>query len=169
MHQENLLTDIVEVKKRRWFTDQPFNWFLFLWLLLPIVPLFCWGQGLWIAFDKPRFFVTSDLFVSMLSFVFLIYWGIYNVGKKMLLSSHLIRVHFGITAIAVVYFLITSIWYPKMLEPSEMKAYFLEQTLINRTRELQAFSWKGILFLAAQLCLVVNLIGGIVRNRKTSS
>ena len=153
----NFLDTFVISESRKSIKYKPHTLLLVWAFLICILPIFCWGQGLWIAVDKPRLFTSADIFTYLIALILLLYWIMYK-----LLSKHLYLTlswgHVAITLAVITYFQLTHVWYLKMLEPDELKGYFLKHALINRARGISLVSFGGFTFLFGQLLLTANII-----------
>jgi len=157
--QTDILDSLIKTNKKRAFISRPHNFFLLAAIILPVIPLFFWGQGLIIGIDKIQLFITSGYFIYALSILFLLWWLIYRFTNKRLLADYLSWVHVGISIAIVFWFLITGFWFLKMLEPDRIQSRIVRQLMINKERRINLISWPAILFLLGQLMYIINLAG----------
>jgi hypothetical protein len=164
-HPNLLDAEIFDTKKSS-FKTRPYDFFLICIVIIIAIPIICWGQGLLIHLDKPRIYISADIFMYGVAIVLCIYWLIYRFAKKNL-NLRLTWIHVCITIFIIFFFIIKHVWYPKFLETDQLKAFFLKATLNNRTRDIKLFSLFGTIFLVGQLAFLINLFSGITKKNGT--
>jgi hypothetical protein len=163
-NQDFLDAEIYEAKKQGFF-GIPHNFFLVFIAIIIAIPIICWGQGLLIHLDKPRIYISADIFMYSVAAVLILYWITYRLGKRRFLNVRLTWIHVCLTLFVILFFIVTHVWYLKFSEPDKLKAFFLKSALNNRTREIKLFSPLGICFLIGQLAFLINLF---ISNSKKS-
>jgi hypothetical protein len=149
-------SEIYEAKKPGFFY-RPHNFFLICIVILVAIPIVCWAQGILIHMDKPRIYISADIFMYSVAVVLFLHWITYHLAKRRFANVSLIWIHVCLTLFVISFFIITHVWYLKFLEPDKLKAFFLKSALNNRTREIKLFSPLGICFLIGQLAFFINL------------
>jgi hypothetical protein len=161
----DLFEDKILERKKSSFTTKPYNFFPICIAIIIAIPIICWGQGLLIHLDKPRIYISADLFMYGVAIVLFLYWLVYRFAKKTFLNLRLTWIHVSITLFIILFFIMTHVWYPKFLETDKLKAFFLKAILNNRTRDIKLVSIFGIIFLIGQLAFLINLFTGISKKR----
>ena len=162
--QQNILVTIkTRVQK---FFSRPHILFLLFALLILLVPLFFWGQGLNIVVSKFTIIMHSNHFIYVLSLVCFLFWILYRFTNKFLLTVNLTWIHLVITVVIFLYFFESGLWFPKVNEKDKVQASILQQLMINKVRSLRVISVTGIIFISAQFLYLVNLIAGLIKRRK---
>ena len=100
------------------------------------------------------YFVFSGVYY-MMSFFFLLCWGIYRLTEKFLLTKYLTWFHVIITILFFTCIFTTSL----SLKTSSNSFMDME----NFYRQQQQYIWIGIVLIIAQAAFVVNLVGGAIR------
>jgi hypothetical protein len=163
-------TDILEPydtkSKSSSLKEQPYNIFLVFVVIVVVVPIICWGQGLLLVLDRPRIYSSADIFMYGIAFFLILYWVIYRVTDNTFKIPLLTWIHVCATVVVICYFILFHVWYPKFKEPNELKAYFLKAALNNRTREMRLLSPLGIVFLVGQVAFVGNVLAGATRKKR---
>jgi hypothetical protein len=164
---QDFLDDIIlPGKKSRWFL-KPYYLLLVPALVMLVVPLFFFGQGILITANKFGTFIPSDKFLYFSSACLILYWLLYRLLHKFMLSNVLTWVHIAATCLLVVYFFATGRWVLKSSAENFIQASIMEVLMKGAIRELKLFSIKGILLIVSQLVLVVNLAAGLIKKKQS--
>ena len=161
--ESDILRDINPAKRKRNFLSLPYNLLLLFSLSLLILPLFFWGQGLYIYFSNIALFIPANYFICFLSAIFFLYLIIYKLSSRILFSEYLSWIHVSLSVAFVSYYILTSIWFLKMSESDNMKSHLLKEILNSKVKHVYLNSWKGIIFLSGQFIFVINLAGGLLK------
>ncbi|MGO4289681.1 hypothetical protein [Chitinophaga sp. RAB17] len=143
----------------------PYSLLLITALVLAIVPFFFEGQSEVIHLFHHTVFIVSEFLMWMVAFIFLLGWIIYVITRKLLLTEALTWIHLLITIIISCFLLTVRVWAFKY--PSDNLEVILYKGVVRSTpREIKISLLLKLLFAIGQITYVVNIIGGIVKNRK---
>lgn len=143
----------------------PYSLLLLTALVLAIIPLFFEGQSEVIHLFHHTVFIASEFLMWMAAFIFLLGWTIYVITGKLLLTGALTWIHVLITIIISCFLLMVRVWVFKY--PSDNLEVILYKGVVRSTpREIKISLLLKLLFVIGQLTYVVNIIGGIIKNRK---
>jgi hypothetical protein len=155
-------------KPKAKFLSQPSNLLLLMAALLLILPIFFWGQGIAIIAPRIMIWLTEKYYCWGLASFLAICWLVYFFWNKLLFSRYLTNIHIGVTIVLICWLILDTKWLvpPQDREPKTM---ILRVLLDSNVKEIRITSWAAIIFIAAQLCFVVNFILGLIRKRKSRS
>ena len=144
----------------------PYSLFLLTALMLAIIPLLFEGQSEVVHLFRHTIFISSSWLMELSAGVFLLGWIIYLLTRKLLLTEVLTWIHVLLTMFMLYFLLIVRVWtfrYPS----HKVEVILYRLTVMSTPREIKvSLLWKTM-FIVGQCTYVVNVIGGIVKKRRT--
>lgn len=148
--------------------DLPHSLFLLTAVTAGIIPIFLEGQSEVVHLFRHTIFLTSPWLMWLSAFIFLLGWIIYQVTGKLLLKTTLTWIHVLLTIFMLYFLLVLRVWTFKY--PSDkLEVILYKLTLRNNPREIKVSLLGKTMFIMGQFTYVVNIIGGIIKRRKTGA
>ncbi len=142
------------------FLSQGKGLLLLVSIAILFIPVFCWVESVVIYIDKPRVFISGDIFIYIISTTLASFWITYTFFSKRLLTRYLIWIHVITTLGILMLFLATSTWALKSSAENEVQETLMRAILLNKQYPLRISSIFGIIFTLGQLAFLVNIFGG---------
>lgn len=142
-------------------SNQPYSLFVLAALILLAISLFVRERIIDIHAHDTMYVITLAYILWAITILFLLIWTIYKLAAKILLSNYLTWFHVIVT-LAFFFFLIIISLVPATPPVQELNRD-------NRRQEIQReqiiYGSILVLFIVAQICFLVNLVGGLLRGR----
>lgn len=144
----------------------PYSLLLLASLSLAVIPLFFDGQSEGIHFHRLYVIIPSHYFMCFFALILLLYWLIYMLTKNILLTMYLTWLHMLIS-IGIIFFWVTLRVWAFKYPTTQVQVILTRLLLESNPREIKISLLWEVIFIVGQLAYVVNLIGGLIKNRFT--
>jgi hypothetical protein len=148
------------------FIKRPETIFLLTALTVLIVSFLFWGESLSIDLVALTVFIDGITAMYLLASTLVIYWVLYILSTRFLLSKYLTWLHITITVGIVVILLGSGKWFLKSDAANDLQGIIIRQLMINEERSIRITSTFGLLFIFGQLIYLINLTTGLVFRRR---
>ena len=143
-----------------------YDWFLIFAVISFCYSFFYWGRSLDIHISDTYFIISETFFIWLIAFISLLYWGSYKLTNKLLASDFLTFIHTLITILFLLIITLAGQWYGKLFSPPENSSFsfdsFRERQRLHSLMALITI----LIFAAGQILYGVNLITGILKQKK---
>lgn len=143
--------------------NKPYNLFLFTSLVLFICSFFIKEQSQDINLHDTYIVISTSYIFKGLAIIFLLGWMLYKVTNKYLLNIYLTWFHVLTTIVILILFITANFWHDKLLPPAKRKFVSWQTLEEDQYREMKIYLPIIIIFIAAQVAYITNLLGGIIK------
>ncbi|WP_184549190.1 hypothetical protein [Mucilaginibacter sp. FT3.2] len=149
------------------FLNKPYNLFAIVALLFTVISFIPSNDSIDINLHDTYFVISTGALLRLLGCVCLLFWMVYLIFRKLVLSLILTWLHLLLTIIPLAYFVILSV-YHLALQGAPKRYYSVGQFENSRSSFIGDASCFVIivLFLLGQVFFIVNLILGMVKQFK---
>ena len=142
---------------------RPYNFLVVFAILIVLLSFFISSNTIDFHFHDTLFVLATSHLFWLLAIMILVFAFIYRATNKLLLSNKLTWIHIITTLFSVVIIISYPIYYsPSMFIEIDAWQSFNRINTINNL-----LTWFAVLFLLAQLLLLINIIAGFIKKLRT--